>query len=179
VLELSIRQPVERRRVKTRWGWVVVSLGLLALAGFFLYPTVENLTESESTVAPEPAPVKAALPMAAELAVPSPVKPLRKVAGAIIPPKPIREVAPMAGEAIRNRIVDEIPVYVTIRIGANGSVVGAQTATAGEGIQAYLSQRALEAVRQWKFRPAKLGPDPIPSKWTVRFRFDKSGVEWN
>ncbi len=117
--------------------------------------------------------------MAKEFVVPPEVKPPRKVAGAMVPPKPIREVAPMAGEAIRNRIVDEIPVYVTIRIGANGSVVGAQTATAGEGIQAYLSQRALEAVRQWKFRPAKLGPDPIPSKWTVRFRFDKSGVEWN
>jgi outer membrane biosynthesis protein TonB len=95
------------------------------------------------------------------------------------PPKPIREVAPMAAASIRTRIDDEIPVNVTMRIGANGSVVGAQAATAEDGIQAYLVQRSLEAVRQWKFSPARLGPDPVPSKWTVRFRFDKAGVDWN
>jgi outer membrane biosynthesis protein TonB len=85
----------------------------------------------------------------------------------------------MAAASIRIRIDDEIPVYVTMRIGTNGSVVGAQAAMASDGIQAYLVQRSLEAVRQWKFRPARLGPDPVPSKWTVRFRFDKAGVDWN
>jgi hypothetical protein len=97
----------------------------------------------------------------------------------MVPPKPIREVAPMAAVSIRNRIVDEIPVYVTLRIGPNGSVVGAQAATAGEGIEAYLVQRSLEAARQWKFRPARLGAEAVPGKWTVRFLFDKSGVQWN
>jgi hypothetical protein len=173
VLQLFPNAEVQRRRVKTRWGWLVVSLGLMALAGFFLYPSVQSLTVPESTVAPAPTPAPV------QAAVRPEVKPVRTVARAMIPPKPIREVAPMAGEAIRNRIDDEIPVYVTMRIGANGSVVGAQAATTGDGIQAYLSQRALEAVRQWKFRPARLGPDPIPSRWTVRFLFQKSGVEWN
>jgi hypothetical protein len=97
----------------------------------------------------------------------------------MVPPKPIREVAPMAAEGVRTRIVDEIPVYVTLRIGANGSVVSADAATTGDGIQAYLVQRSLEAARQWKFRPARLGPDPVASKWTVRFLFDRSGVQWN
>jgi len=174
---------VPRRRIKTRWGWLFVSLVLMALAVFFLYPTVQNLTESESAVAaappssttaapePKPTPVRAVeLPMA---------QPIRTVARAMVPPKPIREVAPMAADSIRTRIDDEIPVYVTMRIGTNGSVVGAQAARASDGIQAYLVQRSLEAVRQWKFRPARLGPDPVPSKWTVRFRFDKAGVDWN
>jgi hypothetical protein len=171
---------VPRRRIKTRWGWLVVSVALMALAVFFLYPTVQSLTESESPVAaapaipapePKPAPIRAVeLPLA---------QPIRTVARTMVPPKPIREVAPMAADSIRTRIDDEIPVYVTMRIGANGSVVGAQAATAGDGIQAYLVQRSLEAVRQWKFRPARLGPDPVPSKWTVRFRFDKAGVDWN
>ncbi len=101
------------------------------------------------------------------------------VARTMVPAKPIREVAPVAAASIRNRIEDEIPVYVTIRIGPNGSVISAQAATAEDGIQAYLVQRSLEAARQWKFRPARLGPDAVASKWTVRFLFDKSGVQWN
>jgi hypothetical protein len=150
------------------------------MAGYFLYPSVESLTESESvpTAAPAPAPVEAAPPVAEPVAHPQ-VKAARTVPRTMVPAKPIREVAPMAAESIRNRIVDEIPVYVTLRIGANGSVVGAQAATAGEGIEAYLVQRSLEAARQWKFRPARLGTDAVPSKWTVRFLFDRSGVQWN
>jgi hypothetical protein len=180
VLQLFPDSEVERRRGKTRWGWLAVSMGLLALAGYFLYPSVENLTEPESAAsAPAPTLDKPTRPVTDARAERPAVKPAPTVAKAMIPPKPIREVAPVAAESIRVRIVDEIPVYVTIRIGTNGSVVGAQAATAGDGIQAYVAQRALEAVRQWKFRPARLGPDPVPSKWTVRFRFDKSGVEWN
>ena len=97
----------------------------------------------------------------------------------MIPAKPIRELAPVAADGIRNRLTEEVPVYVTITIGKNGSVVGAQAAPSNDGIQSYLAQRALEAVRQWKFQPARLGADAIRSKWTVRFRFDKAGVEWN
>ena len=48
MLQLLINRPVERRRVRTRWGWVVLSLGLMGLAGFFLYPSVESLRESQS-----------------------------------------------------------------------------------------------------------------------------------
>jgi len=171
---------VPLRRTKTPWGWLFVSLALMELAFFFLYPAVQSLTESVSPVAaapaipapqPKPAPIRAVeLPLA---------QPIKTVARAMVPPKPIREVAPIAADGIRTRIDDEIPVYVTMRIGTNGSVVGAEAATASDGIQAYLVQRSLEAVRQWKFRPARLGPDPVPSKWTVRFRFDKAGVDWN
>jgi TonB family protein len=107
-------------------------------------------------------------------------KPVRRVArAAMVAPKPIREVAPVAADSIRNRIDDEIPVYVTMRIGPNGLVTAAEAVKGSDGIQAYLSQRALEAARQWRFRPARLGPDAVPSKFTVRFLFQKSGVEWN
>jgi hypothetical protein len=149
----------------------------MGLAGFFLYPSVESLTESDPVPAPAPAPSPAI--EKTEPSVRQHVKVEKVVAKTMIPAKPIREVAPVAADSIRIRIIDEIPVYVTIRIGTNGSVVAAQAATAGDGIQAYLVQRSLEAARQWKFRPARLGPDPVPSKWTVRFLFDKSGVHWN
>ena len=161
----------------------------MGLAGYILYPSVELLTESEATPVAAPARssgLKEAAPQEAAPPPPAPehvirahVQVERTIPQTIVPAKPIREVAPMAAESIRNRIVDEIPVYVTIRIGPNGSVVGAQAANAGEGIEAYLVQRSLEAARQWKFRPARLGADAVPGKWTVRFLFDKSGVVWN
>ena len=183
MLQSLIDRPVTRRRVRTRWGWLVLSLGLMGLAGYFLYPSVESFTESESApaavAAPSAAPDRAApVPMAEPVVRPH-VKPEKVIAKSMVPPKPIREVAPVAAESIRNRIDDEIPVYVSLRIGSNGSVVGAQAATTGEGVQAYLVQRSLEAARQWKFRPARLGADAVPSKWTVRFLFNKSGVQWN
>ena len=182
VLQLLINRPVERRRVRTRWGWVVLSLGLMGLAGYFLYPSVESLTESQAVLPsapPIPAPDKAAsLPVAEPVARP-PIRAAKTVAGTMVPAEPIREVAPVAADSIRNRIEDEIPVYVTLRIGPNGSVVGAEAAKADDGIQSYLVQRSLEAARQWKFRPARLGADAVPSKFTVRFLFDKSGVQWN
>lgn len=183
VLQLFPNPALERRR-KTRWGWLVVSMGLLAGAGYFLYPSVENLTELKSELesaysTPAPELDKVVRPDT-EAPVERPaVKPVRTVARAMAPAKPIRQVAPVAAVSVRNRIVDEIPVYVTMRIGANGSVVGAQAATAGDGVHAYLAQRALEAARQWKFRPAMLGAEAVPSKWTVRFQFQKSGVLWN
>jgi TonB family protein len=171
VLQLFPNPRVERRRI--RWGWLVVSLSLLAPAVYLLYPSVESLREEESTVAPSPAPL--ATPIQA--AVSPSARPGKKAA--MIAPKPIREVAPVAADSIRNRIDDEIPVYVTMRIGANGVVTGAEAAKGSDGIQAYLSQRALEAARQWRFRPARLGADAIPGRFTVRFLFQKSGVEWN
>jgi len=154
----------------------------MGLAGYFLYPSVESFRESQSvalSTPPIPTPDKAVSLPVAEPVVPPPIKAARMVARTMVPAKPIREVAPVAAASIRNRIEDEIPVYVTIRIGPNGSVISAQAATAEDGIQAYLVQRSLEAARQWKFRPARLGPDAVASKWTVRFLFDKSGVQWN
>jgi hypothetical protein len=183
VLRSLIDSRIERR-VRTRWGWLILSLVLMGLAGFILYPSVESLTESEAVPVAAPPPsarLKEAPPPppAAERVIRAHVQVESTVPKTIIPAKPIREVAPIAGESIRNRIVDEIPIYVTLRIGPNGSVVEAHAAAAGEGIEAYLVQRSLEAARQWRFRPAKLGTNAVPSKWTVRFLFDKSGVQWN
>jgi outer membrane biosynthesis protein TonB len=169
-----------------RWGWLLASLVLVGSASYFLYPAVESLTDREpSTTTVKASPVPAPAPKAAapagteELIVNADVKPARVVAKTLTPAKPIRELAPVAADGIRNRITDEIPVYVTLSIGKNGSVVAAQAAASDDAIQSYLAQRAVEAVRQWKFQPARLGADAVPSKWTVRFRFDKSGVEWN
>lgn len=182
MLQLFPEDQVQRRRIGTRWGWLLASLVLVGLASYFLYPAVESLTEREPSTAAvvKPAPVPAPAPARTEeVIVNADVKPAKAVPKTLTPAKPIREVEPVAADGIRNRITGEIPVYVTLSIGKNGSVVAAQAASSDDAIQSYLAQRAVEAARQWKFQPARLGADAVPSKWTVRFRFDQSGVEWN
>jgi len=181
VLQLFPEEQVQRRRVRMRWGWFLASLVLVGSASYFLYPAVESLTEREpSTAAAKASPVPAAAPARTEeIVVNADVRPAKAVPKTLTPAKPIKELAPVAADGVRNRITDEIPVYVTLSIGKNGSVVSAQAAASDDAIQSYLAQRAVEAVRQWKFQPARLGADAVASKWTVRFRFDKSGVEWN
>ena len=82
-------------------------------------------------------------------------------------------------ESIRNRINGVIPVEVTVHIAPNGAVVRAESSRKPDGLRSYLSQRAVEAVRQWKFRPATLDREPAAAQAVVRFRFRRSGTEWN
>jgi len=94
------------------------------------------------------------------------------------PPMPIRQVAPKTA-GIRNRIYGEIPIEVRLHIGKNGKVVGARLMNPSrDGVQSYLGQRALEAVRRWKFQPVRVGKQAVPAERTVRFRFRRSGTLW-
>jgi len=175
-------KPEVRQRTTVRWAWLSLSLTLVALAGYFLYPALESFTEREPA---PPVPTSAdspPLPQQAEAAppqAPSQVTSIETIGEIMTPAQPIRTPAPVAAEGVRNRIIGMIPIDVTILIDKNGGVVSAQSATSGDGMQSYLAQRALEAVRQWKFRPAMADQDPIPAEWRVHFQFRSSGVEWN
>jgi periplasmic protein TonB len=191
-------KPEVRPRTTARWGWMLLSLSSLAVAGYFLYPALENFSEHETA---PPAPASAPSPPIPQKPAPPPqaastppqaastppqaastppqAASIEVIGKTMTPAKPIRTPAPVAVEGVRNRIIGEIPIEVTIQIGKDGSVVNAQSTSKGDGVQSYLVQRALEAVRQWRFRPAMADQDPIPAEWIVRFRFRRSGVEWN
>ena len=183
-LQLGSAKP--EARGEARVGWICLSLSLLLAGGYFLYPPVESLTERD-TSASKPAVETVELPAKSQQ-VKAPKKEsatapqsasLRKNASLLTPAKPIRETAPQAPEGIRARIEGVIPVDVTLGIGPDGRVVSAHAPAQFDGVRAYFAQQALEAARQWRFRPAKRGREAVPSQWTVRFRFYKSGVEWN
>jgi len=154
----------------------------MAAAGFFLYPSLESFTASRRKTivevrepplppampverAPEPAPVKP----------PKPKPAIRKPTPVTLAAKPVRQFAPSAPEGIRNRIRGEVRVEVRLHVGKNGRVTGAKLLTfSRDGVQSFLGQRALEAVRQWKFQPGSASADR-----TVRFRFRRSGTQWS
>ena len=152
------------------------------MAGFFLYPAVESFTESQ-VAPPPPAKAIAEIPAAppAEV-VKAPVKRAAKRPLAVqvaVAAKAVREVAPQAPEGIRNRIQGVIPVDVRVRVGRDGGVVSAHAPTQYDPVRSYFAEQAVAAARQWRFRPARLGQEAVPSQWTIRFRFYRSGVEWN
>jgi hypothetical protein len=170
-------------RGEMRLGWLFLSLGLLLMAGFFLYPVVESFTESEGIAAPRAKAIAEAV--AARPAVPAkqavklPKKRVAAVQQAAIPAKPVRETAPAAPEGIRNRIEGMIPVDVTLRIGRDGTVVSAHAPPQYDSVRAYFAEQAVAAARQWRFRPARVGQETVAGRWTVRFRFYRSGVMWD
>ena len=196
VVRIIYRPNVHPPRSKRRWRWLLLSVCLIASAGFFLYPSLESFTDFiPAPTAVPTAPIQPVAPEQVTSARPTPTRvtpraiprdtqarkaaPVETGAGIAQPAKPIRQVSPFAPEGIRNRIAGEISVDVTIHVGKDGNVVSAEAAATSDGVKSYLAQRALEAARQWKFEPARLGRKAIRSEWKVRFRFRSSGVEWS
>ena len=146
----------------------------MALAGFFLYPSLKIDRPSE----PAAAPVEQRVERVQPIEEPA-VEQVEIIATAITPPKPIRTVAPLTPEGIRNRITGMIPIDVKVRIGENGAVTRADAVRSADGLRSYLARRAVEAAQQWRFSPARQDGKAAPSETVIRFKFRRSGTEWN
>jgi TonB family protein len=72
---------------------------------------------------------------------------------------------------VRNLITQDVRIDVRVDIDATGRVVRAEALTRGK--QEVLTSLALEAARQWRFSPAKLGSENVPSNAVVGFQFKK------
>src|SRR5258708_4707664 len=150
IVRLHLQSPPASIGRGLRLGWLFVSLSLLVMAGFFLYPVVESFTESQ------PAPPSAAKPPAKAIvkppAAPAPpdvvVKaPAKRAANrplaaqVAVAAKAVREVAPRAPEGIRNRIQGVIPVDVVVRVGGDGGVVSAHAPAQHDPVRSYFAEQ--------------------------------------
>lgn len=82
--------------------------------------------------------------------------------GAFVPPSPIRRVAPMKPALAEARLVD-----VKVYIDNSGAVSKAQVIGKGGDLAA----AALNAARQWQFKPARKQDKPVASEMVLHFRF--------
>jgi protein TonB len=82
------------------------------------------------------------------------------------PPVVVREVRPVYPELARQSEL-EGTVFVRIGVDASGDVAWAEIVRGVPG----LNEAALEAVRQWKFTPARQGDLPVRVKIVVPIRF--------
>ena len=80
-------------------------------------------------------------------------------------------VAPGARESMQR------PIEVELRLSVNerGTVSNAAYMTQGPGN--YFARVSRDAARSWKFTPPERQGHPVPSVWTLRFRFDRRNTQ--
>jgi TonB family protein len=82
---------------------------------------------------------------------------------------------PDVSVSARNTIQGKIRVSVRVAVNPEGEVKEASLASAGPS--RYFANKALEASRRWKFRPAEVDGRPVSSEWMLRFQFGRTGTE--
>ena len=87
----------------------------------------------------------------------------------------LHQVLPEVSQGARNTIQGHIRVAVRVDVDASGSVVGA--ALDSPSHSKYFAGRALDAAKGWKFSPAEVNGQQVPSGWTLSFAFSRTGTE--
>jgi TonB family protein len=85
--------------------------------------------------------------------------------------QPLPEITDQA----RNTIHGRVRFSVRVDVGPSGNVTDANIDSGGGG--KYFGERALTAVRQWKFEPVSVNGSQVGQRWRVRFEFLKSGTK--
>ncbi|HTB12814.1 MAG TPA: TonB family protein [Bryobacteraceae bacterium] len=122
---------------------------------------VASAAPPKSEPTPEPA-----NPSAPEPPMPSVTTP---VSGIVAQPLP--EIMDKA----RNSIHGRVRLTVRVDVAPSGTVTDAKLESAGAS--KYFGERALVAVRQWKFEPVSVNGSEVGQRWRVRFEFQKSGIK--
>jgi TonB family protein len=87
----------------------------------------------------------------------------------------LNRVLPNPSVSARNTIHGKIKVRVKVDVDSSGNVAGAKFVTVGPS--KYFSRLAMEAARQWKFKPPTAKGQPSRSEWTLLFEFTRGGTE--
>jgi TonB family protein len=80
---------------------------------------------------------------------------------------------PAVASFARGTIHGTVSVSVRVNVDANGRVTDAAFKSAGPS--KYFARTALEAARDWKFKPAVNAGRPVASAWTLYFKFRHEG----
>ncbi len=84
------------------------------------------------------------------------------------------QVSPDVSKSARNTIHGKVKVKVRVMVDSSGSVVVAKFDSRGPS--KYFSERALEAGRQWVFKPPQVDGQGVPSEWILKFEFARNGT---
>jgi TonB family protein len=87
----------------------------------------------------------------------------------------LERVMPRVSAGALDTITGTIRVVAKVDVDAAGNVTKARLRVAGPS--KYFARLALEAARDWKFRPAMENGQPVASEWVVRFGFNRRGTE--
>jgi TonB family protein len=119
------------------------------------------------------APAAAAVPPSQYIAQPQPTDTSAPVPSAINPAI-VNQILPDIVPSALRSINGTVRVSVLLAVAADGSVTGATLQSPGPS--QYFANKALEASRHWKFKPALAGGVAVPASWTLEFQFKRNGI---
>ncbi|MGP8187516.1 MAG: TonB family protein [Terracidiphilus sp.] len=135
-------------------------------------PAAARNTAPAPAVAAVPAPVRAPLHAAppAPQASASPAK-----GGAAWKSAVVEQVQPDLSPGALQTISGKVRVSVRLAVDENGTVTNASLESAGPS--PYFANKALEAARRWRFKPAQHDGRAVASNWILNFAFTQGGVD--
>jgi TonB family protein len=170
-------------RAKGRLAALLAALAVL-LAGIGIWNAHSHRAQPPSPAAEEqkvpaasPVPVPAPSPTTAAAVAPTHRRTVENSAssGAAKKSTAVRQVQPDVTASAMRTIVGKITVTIRLAVDENGNVTDAVFESAGPS--RYFANKALDAARQWKFKPAQSEGRAVPSAWLLHFQFTQSGID--
>jgi TonB family protein len=188
------KAPAPRKRRYAPVGVIVLLAMVVIIVAGVIFMHTDTDTRATAT-AKTTEPVTTPTPQAQAPPAPSTKPEPRQVAKAIKPPEPepkqpaavpeTSPTAPVSGiveqplpeimDRARNSIHGRVRFTVRVDVGPSGAVTDAKLESSGAS--KYFSERALAAVRQWKFEPVNVNGSEVGQRWRVRFEFLKTGTK--
>jgi TonB family protein len=130
-----------------------------------------------------PHPSQRSLPSAAqspasatpEARTPSPGPPVASEKGETAKGDVAERIMPDILPSARRTIQGKVAVRVKVMVDASGSVASAAFDSRRES--RYFANKAIEAARNWKFKPPRVDGRAVASVWTLRFQFKRNGTD--
>lgn len=144
-----------------------VAVIVLLIAGWSAYRhkrAGNNSAEDASAAAPAPA---ASTPKTAE-------RPRAKAHSPTVKGEIVQRVMPEIPAGASRGIHGKVETKVRVAVDHTGRVMNASPEPAGKS--RYFAERAAEAARKWRFKPAHMDGRPTSSVWEIRFEFRKNGT---
>lgn len=132
-------------------------------------PAPQPTQTAKATKPPEPEPAPAPKSEPEPPPAPEPAVAAAPVSGILEQP------APDITDQARNTIHGKVKLTVRVEVAPSGAVMDAKLdpPTASK----YFGDRALAAVRQWKFEPVSVNGSEVGQRWRVHFEFVKTGTK--
>jgi serine/threonine-protein kinase len=166
---------------------VAVALVLLAVVAVLLLrsrpseqatPAAEEQPAPAMTALPPPAPApETQSSSTAMTALPptSPAPATQSSQAAIGKGDVAERVLPDLPEKVRAAIHGKIQVSIRVTVAPGGNVSRAEVDS--QGPSKYFAKLALQAAQQWRFKPAQVNGQAVPSEWVLRFVFGQTATE--
>lgn len=149
-------------------------------------PPVSSVPESAAPKSePPPATAEKPSPRMSRNEKPSPGAPAAPLAAAPVAAavpvaggdhgKVLQQVMPDVSKSARNTISGTIRIRMKVDVDAAGNVEKASFISTGPS--KYFARQVMQAAQQWKFAPAQVNGQAVPSAWTLRFALRRSGTE--